>query len=229
MTYEISLPDIMKEIKMQYRKTRKVEKNIVLKNQENYETKVSLNRLNIQIEKQTLFKKKLMNEINSFKKSKKEYENELNDALYNSRIITSKINDQFEEILRLLDVQTVKDDKNEFLDQQIKITNCTNKTTTPLLKRLESENKDKYYKSLCKNLMIQDILSNDINIEKTIKLTEDNISLIEKYHISMKDLKSTLDNVEVCKYNYWSYFDEFYNGVDKTENLKVGLLLLGNF
>lgn len=34
--------------------------------------------------------------------------------------------------------------------------------------------------------MIQDILSNDINIEKTIKLTEDNISLIEKYHISMK-------------------------------------------
>jgi len=43
-----------------------------------------------------------MNEINSFKKSKKEYENELNDALYNSRIITSKINDQFEEILRLL-------------------------------------------------------------------------------------------------------------------------------
>ncbi|XP_050062130.1 uncharacterized protein LOC114124751 isoform X3 [Aphis gossypii] len=163
-----------------------------------------------------------MNEINSFKKTKKEYENELNDALYNNRIITSKINYQFEEIQRLL---AEKDDKNEFLDQQMKITNCTNKTTTLLLKvlvkRLESENEDKYYKSLCKTFMIQDILSNNINIEKTIKLTEDNISLSEKYHISKKDLKSVLDNVEACKYNYGSYFDEFYNGADKTEILKL--------
>jgi len=43
-----------------------------------------------------------MNEINSFKKTNKEYENELNGALYNNRIITSKINYQFEEIQRLL-------------------------------------------------------------------------------------------------------------------------------
>ncbi|KAE9534000.1 hypothetical protein AGLY_008736 [Aphis glycines] len=99
---EMSLPDIMKEIKRQYRKTQKIEKTIELKNQKYYEMKVSLNRLNIQIEKQSLFKKKLMNEINSFKKTKKEYENELNDALYNNRIITSKINYQFEEIQRLL-------------------------------------------------------------------------------------------------------------------------------
>lgn len=49
----MSLPDIMKEIKRQYRKTQKIEKTIELKNQKYYEMKVSLNRLNIQIEKQS--------------------------------------------------------------------------------------------------------------------------------------------------------------------------------
>lgn len=51
---------------------------------------------------------------------------------------------------------------------------------------MENENEDKYYKSLCKTLMIEDILSNNINVEKTVKFTEDNIILNEKYHSSKK-------------------------------------------
>ncbi|XP_060845182.1 uncharacterized protein LOC132924752 [Rhopalosiphum padi] len=134
--------------------------------------------------------------------------------------MTSKINYQFEEIQRLL---AEKDDKSEFIDQQMKFTNgnCTNKTATLLSKRLENENEDKYYKSLCKTLMIEDILSNNINVEKTVKFTEDNIILNEKYHSSKKDLKSILDNVEICKYHYGLYFDETYNGADKTEIVKL--------
>lgn len=47
------LLDIMKKIKREYRKTQHILKTIELKNQKYYEMKVSLNRLNIQIEKQS--------------------------------------------------------------------------------------------------------------------------------------------------------------------------------
>ncbi|XP_025206293.1 uncharacterized protein PF07_0086-like [Melanaphis sacchari] len=217
---ETSLSEIVKIIQSLYVEAKKGKKMNEKKIQEYIELKASLNRLNTQIEKQNLFNKKLKNEINKIDKTKKEYEDELKDTLNKNRIITSKINYQFEEIQRLL---AEKDDKSEFIDQQIKNTNgnFTNKTTTLLSKRMESENEDKYYKSLCKTLMIEDILSNNINIAKSIKLTEDNVILSEKYHRSKKDLKSALDSAELCKYNYGSYIDETYDRIDKTEILKM--------
>lgn len=49
----MSLSEIMNKIQSAYVETQKVSKIIEKKNQESYEMKVSLNRLNIQIEKQS--------------------------------------------------------------------------------------------------------------------------------------------------------------------------------
>lgn len=49
-----------------------------------------------------MFNKQLNNEINNIDKPKHEYEDELNDKLHNKKRMLSKINDQFEEIQRLL-------------------------------------------------------------------------------------------------------------------------------
>ncbi|CAI6373018.1 unnamed protein product [Macrosiphum euphorbiae] len=74
---------------------------------------------------------------------------------------------------------------------------------------------------MCKTLMIEDILSNNSNVENAKKLTEENIVLSEKHQSSKKALKKVLDNVEFWKYRYGSYFDESYEGNDKAEILKL--------
>jgi len=58
------------------------------------------------------------------------------------------------------------------------------------LQELESGRKEKYYKSMCKNLMIEDnSSSNNLNVKNAKKLTEENIFLSEK-HQSSKEVNT---------------------------------------
>ncbi|CAH1724322.1 uncharacterized protein LOC114120697 isoform X3 [Aphis gossypii] len=143
--------------------------------------------------------------------------------LYNNRKLASTINIQFEEIQRLI---AEKDDKTDFMDKQMKIINENSiyKKTTLLLKRLEKEKEDEYYKLSCKTLMINDILFNKINASKAKKLIEKNKILNEKYHNLKKKLKTVLNKVEIFKHQFVSYFDDTYDSVDKTEILKIIIL-----
>ncbi|CAH1731040.1 unnamed protein product [Aphis gossypii] len=132
----------------------------------------------------------------------------------------SKINVQFEEIQKLMGE---KDKKTENIDQQMKIINenCIYKKKILLSKRLEREKENKHYKSLCKNLMTEDILSNKIAIKNAKKFTDEHIILNKKYQRSKKDMKTVLGKIELNKYNYLSYFDENYDNVDKTNIIKL--------
>ncbi|KAL5239259.1 hypothetical protein ACI65C_006669 [Semiaphis heraclei] len=222
MVDKMSFSEMMIMIEKFHLEIQTVSKSVRKKTEENKEKKISLNRLNTQIQKQIMYKKKLTNEMYDIDKPKHEYEDELNDKLHNKKILSSKIMEQFEEIQRLL---AEKDDKNEFIDQQMKFSNgngnSTHKNIRLLSKRSENEKKDKYYKSLCKTLMIEDILSNNLNIQKAKTLTEENIILSEKHQNSKKALKMALENVELWKYRYVSYFDESYDRPDKTKIVKV--------
>ncbi|XP_050056795.1 uncharacterized protein LOC114120697 isoform X2 [Aphis gossypii] len=219
----MSLSEIMKSIKRLNVRTLIISKLIDKKKKENIELKISINKLNTKIQKKILIKKKLLKEINNIDKPKKEYEDEFMYKLYNNRKLASTINIQFEEIQRLI---AEKDDKTDFMDKQMKIINENSiyKKTTLLLKRLEKEKEDEYYKLSCKTLMINDILFNKINASKAKKLIEKNKILNEKYHNLKKKLKTVLNKVEIFKHQFVSYFDDTYDSVDKTEILKIIIL-----
>ncbi|KAL4083385.1 hypothetical protein QTP88_028709 [Uroleucon formosanum] len=222
MVDEMSYSEIMKKQKKLKSEIERVHKSVMKKTEENNEKKICINSLNIQLQNQKLYNEKLVNEKKNFGKSKENYIDELNDKLKKKNEILSKINIQYEKIQRLM---AKIDDKNEFIDQQTKFTNgnsnSDHKNTELLPKKLKSEREDKYYMSMCKTLMIEDILSNDLNVENAKKLTEENIFFSEKHQSSKKALKKALDEVELWKYRYGSYFDECYDGNDKTKILKV--------
>ncbi|XP_060845607.1 uncharacterized protein LOC132925208 [Rhopalosiphum padi] len=92
------------------------------------------------------------------------------------------------------------------------------------LNRLEKEKEDEYYKLLCKTLMVDDILSDKINALKATKLIEKNKILNEKFHSSKKKLKTVLNDVELFKHQFVSYFDDTYDNVNKIEILKIIML-----
>ncbi|KAE9534333.1 hypothetical protein AGLY_008423 [Aphis glycines] len=208
---KMSLSEIMKSIKRLNVRTLIISKLIDKKKKENIELKI------------ILIKKNLLKEINNIDKPKKKYEDEFMYKLYNNRKLTSNINIQFEEIQRLI---AEKDDKTDFMDKQMKIINENSiyKKTTLLLKRLEKEKEDEYYKLSCKTLMINDILFNKINASKAKKSIEKNKILNEKYHNLKKKLKTVLNKVEIFKHQLVSYFDDTYDSVDKTEILKIIIL-----
>ncbi|KAE9527890.1 hypothetical protein AGLY_012714 [Aphis glycines] len=191
MDYKMSLSEIVKKIKSLNVKTQTIYTVYEKKYQENAELKININKLYTQIQKQTLLKNKLMEKIMNFDKTKKDLEDELNIRISNNRIMESKINIQFEEIQKLMG------------------------------ERLEREKENKYYKSLCKNLMTEDILSNKIAIKNAKKFTDEHIILNKKYQRSKKDMKTVLGKIELNKYNYLSYFDENYDNVDKTNIIKL--------
>ncbi|XP_060856522.1 uncharacterized protein LOC132934251 [Metopolophium dirhodum] len=74
---------------------------------------------------------------------------------------------------------------------------------------------------MCKTLMIEDILFNNSNVKNAENLTEENIVLSEMHNSSKKALKKALYNAEHWKYRYGLYFDESYDGNDKTRILKL--------
>eukprot|EP00102_Acyrthosiphon_pisum_P007426 XP_003242381.1 PREDICTED: uncharacterized protein LOC100574616 [Acyrthosiphon pisum] len=137
--------------------------------------------------------------------------------------MVSKINIQFEEIRRL---EAEKYDKTEFIEQQMKIASEKDiyKKTTLFSKRLEREKEDEYYKFFCKTLMIDDLLYNKYNATNAKKLVEKNKTLTEKCHSSKKEVKTVLNEVELFKYHFVSYFDDTYDNVDKTEIIKIIML-----
>eukprot|EP00102_Acyrthosiphon_pisum_P020112 XP_016657322.1 PREDICTED: uncharacterized protein LOC100572005 isoform X2 [Acyrthosiphon pisum] len=231
MVDEISCSEIMMKIEKLNVEIQKVDKIVRKKTEEIKEKKIKINRLDIQLRKQKLSNEMLVNEKNNIDKSQEKYKDELNDKLDQKKEMLSKITIQFEKIKRLL---AKRDDRNEFtIDQQTKFTNAisdsTHKNTGLLSKTLESGKKYKYYKSMCKTLMIEDILSNNSNVENAKKLTEENIVLSEKYQSSKKALKKTLDNVEFWKYRYGSYFDESYVGKDQIDKREILKLIISTF
>lgn len=54
------------------------------------------------------------------------------------------------------------------------------------LQRIEKEKKDEYYKSMCRKIMIEDILSNNDNVIKADKLTENKKKLEDQFYDSVK-------------------------------------------
>lgn len=60
---------------------------------------------------------------------------------------------------------------------------------------MEKEKKDEYYKSLCREIMIKDILSNNDNIIKADKLTETKKKLKNQFYDFVKVYNSHKHNI----------------------------------
>ncbi|VVC41504.1 Hypothetical protein CINCED_3A025590 [Cinara cedri] len=185
----------------------------------NYKSK--LIRLNTEIQKQTSLNVKLTTLMkNDNTKDKQTCVDILNKNMDTKIRMMSVINTQTEEIKQIL---AETEDKKDFIDRQMRITNGDSifPKTTLMLKRMEKDKEAEYYKSLCKQFLINGILTYNSNISPVKELYKKTKLSKKKFYYSVKSLKNKLHEIDKSKSNILLQFDGYYDEDNKTEILKL--------